>query len=385
MTEQALPAHSPLGASSAERWMNCPGSVPLTKSIAKLVDAADPEYRVDGTAAHDAVATCLGSGYDAWEVIGQEFGDPKTPVTVEMADAIQVFLDECNTVSDGATNEYVEAQLQDPDHPMMFGTIDFGCLKDMTLFVRDFKYGMGIVVETKDNQQMMYYAYLLLLKHPDARRVNMRIIQPRIVYAKDEAWEVDAEYIIEWANKTLFPAMERTTSDTTLKPGEHCRFCDAKESLACPALKSAFAKLANADATVNQYADGTLLADWELASPVKMHIKALEGEVMRRLMAGQMKDNGVVKLVNKKADRVWKPEAPALFKSRFGDKSMSQPELLTPAQMEKIDPIAKKLVHEYAYTPQSGYTVAALDDKRPAVTVQTATEVFAAALTEAAA
>ena len=89
-----------------------------------------------------------------------------------------------------------------------------------------------------------------------------------------------------------------------------------------------------------------------------------------------MKDNGVVKLVNKKADRVWKAEAPEIFKSRFGADAMTVPELKTPAQMERIGDAAKKMVHEYAYTPQSGYTVAGIDDKRPGVTIQSVTEVF---------
>lgn len=33
MSTEQRPAHSPLGASSAERWMNCPGSVALLKDL----------------------------------------------------------------------------------------------------------------------------------------------------------------------------------------------------------------------------------------------------------------------------------------------------------------------------------------------------------------
>ena len=48
--------------------------------------------------------------------------------------------------------------------------------------------------------------------------------------------------------------------------------------------------------------------------------------------------------------------------------------------MEKIGPEAKKMVHEYAYTPQSGYTVASIDDKRPEAKPKSATESFSGAL-----
>ncbi len=383
MTNETKPVHSSRGASGMERWANCPGSVNLIKSITPIADAADPEYRVDGTAAHAALAFCLEAGSDAWEVVGEKFGEPAVEVTSDMADAIQVFIDEVRPLAEGAEKVYVETHMNNPDNDWEFGTIDFGAIKDGTAFIRDYKHGMGSVVETKGNFQLLYYAHLLLLLHPDVRRINMRIRQPRVPYRNDDAWEISAEELAEWAEKVLFPAAKRCETDDTLSPGEHCRFCEAKNSLACPALKDAFKQLTDDHkqgledkATVEQYMDASLLADWKLTSPMRMHIKAIEAEVMRRLMAGKMRDNGVVKLVNKKADRVWKPEAPELFKTRFGQKAMSVPELLSPAQMEKIDAAAKKMVHEYAYTPQVGYTVADADDKRPGVTVQSVTEAF---------
>jgi hypothetical protein len=47
--------------------------------------------------------------------------------------------------------------------------------------------------------------------------------------------------------------------------------------------------------------------------------------------------------------------------------------------MEKLGPDVKAWVGEYAYTPQTGLTVALADDKRVAVKVQSATEAFGAA------
>ncbi len=126
--------------------------------------------------------------------------------------------------------------------------------------------------------------------------------------------------------------------------------------------------------------DADLLAMWPKVETVKMHLKTIGDETMRRLMGGRMKDNTVVKLAHKKANRVWKAEAVAVFKERFGAKVYGDPEFKSPAEMEKIDATAKKMVHEYAYTPQSGYTVVDYDDKRAGVVIKTATETFKAAL-----
>jgi hypothetical protein len=52
----------------------------------------------------------------------------------------------------------------------------------------------------------------------------------------------------------------------------------------------------------------------------------------------------------------------------------------SPAELEKLSPAAKAFVKEHAYHPDTGLTVAAWDDPKPAVKVQTTTETFGAAL-----
>src|SRR4051812_2563885 len=71
--EGGLPAHSPLGASGAERWMNCPGSYHAADVVRKLgrFDEGDPEYRTQGVNAHTAAAYCLETGTEAWMLTGQ--------------------------------------------------------------------------------------------------------------------------------------------------------------------------------------------------------------------------------------------------------------------------------------------------------------------------
>jgi hypothetical protein len=66
-----------------------------------------------------------------------------------------------------------------------------------------------------------------------------------------------------------------------------------------------------------------------------------------------------------------------VFKERFGDEAFTKPELKSPAEMSKIGPVAKTLVSEYAFTPQTGLTVAPIGDPKPAIKVEKGVDIFA--------
>lgn len=376
------PLHSPLGASSAERWMKCPGSVRLVQSF-KLPETDEPDYRAEGTAAHAVLERCLRESLDAWELIGQKFGADIT-CTQEMAEAVQVFLDASKHPLTRA-KEWIEAHTDNPDfHPLFYGTVDYGYLQDdpnfLLLCVDDFKYGQGIVVEAVGNPQIMYYAYGLLCMiakegiHPDF--VRMRIIQPRAFHPDGvvREWNVEADVIIEWAEGTLRPAMERTEDDPALWPGDHCRFCPAK--LVCPAMHGLVQAAVDVDTDkIPQWSNELADQTYPLKDALKHFIKAMEEDVLRRLSHGFTLSHA--KLVHKKADRVFKPGAREVLELRLGkDAILTAPEMMSPAQIEKISPLAKDIVHEYAYTPESGLTVAPTSDKRVAVKVSPPSEQF---------
>ena len=382
MTQQ----HSDTGASGAHRWMNCPGSVSLIKTL-KWEDEAEPEYRAEGTAAHAALATCLVEGKDAWEVTDD-------PV---MMDAINVFLDVARPLmlaskwwSPGVP--YIEYQMAAPEfHPNFFGAVDFGIVgrevfttgseldHREVLHVLDFKYGVGVAVEVDHNPQAMYYAYGILLLNPTVSWVCMTIVQPRLVWHTDgvvRTFECSAQELRDWAEGTLKPAMVRTERDNGLLMGDWCIFCPAK--LICPLMTSLFGAVAKADARqIVNLTTQEIDHGWPLLAQAKQYIKAYEGEAFRRLSAGAT-DFEQIKLVRKKADRVWKPEAQALFPTRFGDEAYEERSLKSPAQMEAISSIAAEFVKEYAYTPDTGLTVALASAKKAAVKVKSLGEMYPA-------
>lgn len=373
-----LPVHSPLGASSAERWMACPGSISLLKTL-ELPESDEPDYRRDGIAAHEAAAHCLEYTHDAWEVIGEKFHD--TEITEEIANAVQLYLDTVRPLLPYKGFVYIEERIQFPEHKMGYGTVDCGtvntdeCLLDVT----DYKHGEGIVVDVEWNPQLMYYAHGLITRHPEVRRVRLRIVQPRAFHQDGpvRVWETTAETVEQWVADELLPAMNRAEMDHTLDSGPWCRFCPAK--LVCPVLTSLFGAAMKADPKhIRNMSNESLGRSYQHVQAVKFYIKAMEEEAFRLLNLGKPVPG--VKLVAKKANRVWKDKGAEIVKARFGAQAMTEPEIKSPAQIEALGPEGKAVVGEWAFTPQTGLTVALESDKRPAVKVQTTAEAFGAAL-----
>jgi len=369
------PEHSPLGASSAERWMNCPGSIALLQTL-KIDDETDePDYRKNGVAAHAAAASCLLSGEDAWTVVGQVFHGVE--IDVEIADAIQVYLDTVRPGMARATLKYVEHRISQPSvHKDFFGTVDLGLIfDDATGEINDYKHGEGIQVDVEWNVQLMYYAYGFACEFPGVRNWKLRIIQPRGWHPNGpiREWEISTDDLCEWAEKELLPAMARTELDHDLDAGPWCRFCPAK--LVCPLLSSLFGAAAksNPNTVVNLSAE-SLGRSYQYVQAVEFYLKAMRDETYRRLNKGDEVPG--TKLVNKKANRVYRAGAADEFKTKFGEKAYTPPELKSPAEMEKVGPAAAALVKEWAYTPNTGLTVALADDKRVGVKVKTTTEAF---------
>lgn len=371
------PAHSPLGASSAERWMNCAGSVALIKAL-ELPESDEEDWRRNGVAAHEAAAHCLQNNLDAWEVAGEKFHD--TPVDLEIAEAIQVYLDHCRALAADAGQVLVETRISHPDHKLFYGTVDFAAVVGTVLHVRDYKHGQGIVVEADDNPQIMYYAYGLLSRHPEVETITLGIVQPRAFHPDGPirvSEPITAAYLRDWAAEELIPAMLRTEMDNDLSIGGWCRFCPAK--LVCPAMTALFGAAMQADPKqIVQLNNASLSRTYQMVQGVKFYLKALEEEVFRRMQNGAELEG--LKLVHKKANRVWHDGAKDAAIARFGDAALSVPELKSPAEIERLSAAAKAWVKEHAYTPESGLTVALDDDKRPGVKMRSLKETFAAAL-----
>ena len=399
-------AHSAVGASSAERWMACPGSVNLIRELV-ATDRSSTESD-EGDAAHDAAQHCILGNTDAWEMIGETFAGVE--VDREMADGIQLYLNTVRPIMKAAMGRRVKLKpalgkvvfiehrfaLSAVDENA-FGTVDFGAVVDKNLIeIVDFKYGVGVLKEAEANAQLLYYAAGLWFSLTPAQqkkiaRVRMTIVQPR---GWDESMEpvrsceISSPDLLRWVNDSLRPGIMATQAeDAPLVPGDHCQFCPA--AVNCPALKGVFEMVEEVAEAVEEKASTTgvadvgavkVLEDWELGGiadrvkVIRIFMKAVDDELFHRQMSGHTVPGW--KLVEKKSNRVWRDDAEAILSERLGEDAYTKPKLLSAAQITKLGKEGKALAAEYAFKPHGGLTTVPSSDKKVAVN-RTPEEVFA--------
>ena len=380
-----LPEHSVLGASGASRWMVCPGSITLAKGH------TDEEsfFAAEGTEAHALAATCLISGADAWECIGTgNMSCSHQPVaediivTKDMADAVQVYLNFVRAFPDrNQGNHWVETKFHCPElHDSMFGTADdvFFDEYERMLHVTDYKHGAGIVVEVKENVQLMSYG-AGMLEHLDLwdklDTVVLHIVQPRGFHFDGpiRSWSISTRDLAVWLYDELLPAMNEAGESTKTVSGEHCRFCPVRYR-ACPQLLADMAEMEELMKTpAKKLTNAQLGKVLTFGENLKPFIKAANATAFIRLQDG--KKIAGVKLANGRTNRTWKDDAEKAIKAELGTKAYSQPELLTPAKIDAL-PGGVALTARYAYKPEGKLTVVSASDARVAIEKQDNKDLF---------
>lgn len=232
--------HSHIGASSAYRWMNCPGSVRLCAGQEKR---SPSDYALVGTAAHEVCEKCLLTGADPSEYVGQkvEAEGVEIEITEEIAEGVRVYVDRVRDDLKKFGGQLAVEQKFDLSwlYPGMFGRNDAailptGLFEDLRIY--DYKNGRKAVT-AENNVQCMYYALGALGRDNVhmAERVFVHIIQPNS-FGKDavEMWETRADELYQWAQEVLLPAAQRTEDpEAPCVPGSWCFFCEAQG--VCPA------------------------------------------------------------------------------------------------------------------------------------------------------
>jgi hypothetical protein len=151
-----MTAHAELGASSSTRWMRCPGSVPLSRPYESRTTA----YAAEGVVAHAVAEAALSgaSGPAVGAVLKAD--DYDVVVTDEMKDAVDFYLDVVMPLLEQSDWHAIEQRvvIWSASPAECFGTADFVALIDKTLLIVDFKFGKGVIIEVKDNCQLLFYA-----------------------------------------------------------------------------------------------------------------------------------------------------------------------------------------------------------------------------------
>jgi len=365
--------HSKLGASSSERWFECPGSVALCELAPKKDDT---EWSVEGTNAHTLMEACMNKtpAVMYWMGREKELGvDFK--ITQEMADYVQGFIDRCRHLMFSLPGSvmYVEKQFHLKHiHPALFGTADVVIVQPFgKIYVVDFKYGAGVPVDVIENSQLLYYG--LGASHgEDFSDITLVVAQPRIEGNEWQEWETTPDYMVQFSKTLKQKAVATEKKDAPLKSGEWCRWCNAASI--CPELQKKAVLAAQTDFAEEGEPKLPALKTLSLEQMVRViqykktlfsWIDAVEETMFLRLMSGE-KIPGL-KLVRGKGKREWNDEA--ALKAALGEDLkyiMTQPKLMTPAQAEKV--YGKNKLGAYISSIPGGLQVAHEDDKRPEVT-----------------
>lgn len=174
--------HAFLSASASHRWINCPPSAKLCDGIK---DEASP-YAQEGTDCHELCA------YLVEKALGRGVTDPTGSLSYYNGEMQNCAEEYCTYVLEQyeKAKEYCSAPLvfikQRLDFSRYvengFGTGDCVIIADEVLHIIDYKHGLGVLVESEGNTQMMCYALGALEAFDDLYDVNtieMTIFQPQ--------------------------------------------------------------------------------------------------------------------------------------------------------------------------------------------------------------
>lgn len=368
---EAVKAHAELGASNAKRWVNCSGSVTLSR---KAPPPRESESAKEGTVGHDLMDTLLSTlptkiSRSSIESLKKKYGK-------EMFDHIfkmyEVVAKKIKTADELLVEEKISLDIVGPD---MYGTVDCAIVEHFgTLEVIDLKYGFQ-VVEAKDNFQMIYYALGIAAKYDfNFSTVKLTIYQPRAYHADGpwRTWEISIAELRQWVGlfKKAVDRVERKTENYF--PGEWCHYCPA--AVICPEV--AQKSLAQAKIDFDPKDDKKLnLPHPNDIPPEKIAIllRKVDGleawiKEVREYAFDFLNRGGSIeghKLVAKRGRRVWADidKASAEARKKFKDAAFTKPELLSPSQLEQI--ASKEWVSKYTVNVSSGLTLVREEDPRP--------------------
>ncbi len=231
-------AHSKYSASGADRRHNCAASVELEE---KAAPSKDTVWSIEGTAAHAQLERRLkGLPYEAVHVVEGSDGQ-KHPIAVswEMRTHIDKVVLKVKAIHEVAGGLLlVERKVfNNSIHPEMFGTCDVIIVgKDDYVYIIDFKYGQGHVVDVVDNLQLLQYVLAVCEAYNfKFWRAKVFILQPRA----GANWHKSCIYTMEELKHKWVPAFKNAVTasqdpDAKPTPGAWCHWCRAKAG--CPAL-----------------------------------------------------------------------------------------------------------------------------------------------------
>ena len=373
--------HARLSASSAFRWINCPGSVALSDQCPA---PASSSYADEGTLAH-AIGE-LKLRYVNDEISKQQLNAKMKPLLQneyycgEMEEATGYYADAVIEALEAA-GEDAELMIEQQFSlsrwvPEGFGTSDAVVIGGGVIQVIDLKYGKGIKVDARNNPQLRLYglgAANLFDSLYDFDTVRMTIIQPRLDHISTE--ELPLSELLTWAEDEVKPRAQMAMDGTDYTAvGDWCRFCPAKA--VCRKRAEYNLSIAKDD-----FRKPPLLSDEEIgevlrrADELQHWVKDVGDYALEQALAGKQYDGW--KLVEGRSVRKYADDlkvAEALKAAGYDEAMLYERKLYGISAMEKI--VGKKRLTEtlgdLIVKPEGKPVLVPESDKREAINTREA-------------
>jgi hypothetical protein len=230
--------HAILSASSAERWIACPGSVRLSQGI----KGDESSYAHEGTLAHELAflhaslafgkisSRAFNGRLNKWtkQHIGSDLTDEQYQEMVPHVMSYVKHLQERVALHPNSIillEQRLPSGIED-----CWGTSDAVIVSPTHVEIDDFKYGSGVWVGAYQNAQLLIYALGALDEYADmlgeTEQVTVVVFQPRLDHVGE--YSLPAEELRAW-RETVRPIARRALDGTgEFNPTEEaCRWCPA--------------------------------------------------------------------------------------------------------------------------------------------------------------
>lgn len=363
--------HALFSPSARHRWSKCPASL-------NYQEYKESVYAKEGTLAHDLLEKFL----------TRQKAKKSEGYTDEM---INIVKDTYTRIEDNlqinmqnSTDIKVE-ELVGNVEKNIFGTVDLrftidieidGVIKTIRV-IYDFKYGKGVLVEAKDNKQLLTYA---VLDYEEFKKENQQTIideywlvidQPRLNHFDYSIYKTSK---IEEEKITLVEEMKTylTMDEEVFVAGGHCKFCTHKKN--CNEYFNY-----NKDSALSVLDDVPVTIDDKLEVYKKVFLNKkkiiefltfAENQLYKQIEEGNIVQG--LKVVRGRSNRVWSDETEVVKKIVAEGKQAYEPKLKSVSKVEKE--LGKKRFNEilgsHVQKTQGKLTLVSSEDKREAIDVR---------------
>lgn len=365
-------AHAILSASSSNRWFHCPPSVRLSQ---KYEDEISP-YALEGASAHSLAE------YKLRTLLGQNVNDPREDLEFyneEMEELTEGYASYVMEIVSKYQNPavFVEERLDLSEYVKeSFGTADCVVIGGEDLHVIDLKYGQGVLVDAKENTQLMLYglgALTLFDGIYDIENVILYIYQPR--RCNISIYEINKIELYKWGETVREIAEKAYRGEGEYSCGEWCIFCKAKNR--CRKRAEENLKLAQEEFTLPpELSDDEIEEILPKLDELEQWVKDIKGYALERALKGHRWND--LKLVEGRSNRKYRDEDEVVKKVKELGFNPFEEKLLGITALTKL--LGKKVfdenIEELLEKPKGKLTLVNINDKREEVKIENVKEEF---------